>query len=532
MNFSQRARIATYFSVFFTSFTLSTMNADTLSTWNGGTGTWSTAAQWTPAAVPDNAPGNGFNVSIATVSDRVGLDVSPVIDSLAIGGTAGTSVLTTDYDHATGFYTSLTTTGNVTVNSHGVIGTDPFSGWLDSLVVGRNLTNAGNLLLRAQLSVAGNVTNSGSLYLIGGPNNGFSAGGTLRNTGSLYFGENQSDFPTGQTSVIGSLVNKGYVLITDGTTITLTAQPNGLRDVAQGTSWVIGGTFNAGSQSALANLTTVEGSLSLQNSYAISPKNGTLTNTGTFGIGGLYGPSTVTVTGKFSNSGNLVIGDQNRPYSAASTLAIQGTLINQSNGTLHVNTQSFQPTPSPGQVTAQQLVNYGTATVDAGSLSSARELDNYGTFTDFGTLQVGTLKYAGGQIYVAGNLAVGSGAVSGQAGSYQQFSDGVLEFGGITIDAATASLDGTLDIMLGNGAKPVGTVFDILLGTPFTGAFSNVEGSIFDNGRQKYVLDYDHADSIVSLTVANNTTPEPGSAFLSTLGIATIAGLVWLKQNK
>ncbi len=394
------------------------------------------------------------------------------------------------------------------------------------------MNNAGNLLLGADLGVTGNVTNSASLSLIGGPNHSFDAGGTLTNTGTLSFGLNYADFPSGPTSTIGVVVNKGAVVITANTTVTLTAQPNGLRDVAQGTSWVIGGTFNAGSQSALANLNSVEGSLSLQNSYAISPKNGTLTNTGTFGIGGLYGPSTVTVTGRFSNSGNLVIGDQIRPGSAGSTLAIQGTLINQSNGTLHVNTQSFEPTPPPGQVTAQQFVNYGTANVDPGSLSSARELDNYGTFTDFGTLQVGTLKYAGGQINVAGNLAVGSGAVSGQAGSYQQFGDGVLEFGGVPINAVTASLDGTLDIMLGNGAKPVGTVFDILLGTPFTGAFSNVEGSIFDNGRQRYVLDYDHADSIVSLTVANNTTPEPGSAFLLTLGITAIAGLVWRKQNK
>ncbi len=79
--------------------------------------------------------------------------------------------------------------------------------------------------------------------------------------------------------------------------------------------------------------------------------------------------------------------------------------------------------------------------------------------------------------------------------------------------------------MLGDGAKPVGTVFDILSYTPFTGTFSKVEGLVFDGGHEKYALDYDTTNGIVSLTVQKNITPEPGSVFLLALGLAGIGGV-------
>jgi hypothetical protein len=79
--------------------------------------------------------------------------------------------------------------------------------------------------------------------------------------------------------------------------------------------------------------------------------------------------------------------------------------------------------------------------------------------------------------------------------------------------------------MLGDGSKPVGTVFNILLSTPFTGTFSNVEGLIFDGGHERYALGYDTTDGIVNLTVEANTTPEPGSVFLLALGLAGINGV-------
>jgi hypothetical protein len=60
--------------------------------WNGGTGNWSTAGDWTPATVPNNSGGNVFDVTIDSGgTDIVTLDISPTIASLTLGGSTGSS---------------------------------------------------------------------------------------------------------------------------------------------------------------------------------------------------------------------------------------------------------------------------------------------------------------------------------------------------------------------------------------------------------------------------------------------------------
>lgn len=109
-------------------------DADTISTWNGGSGNWSAAGQWTPSRVPNNTGAQFYDVTIG--SGGVTLDVSPTINSFTLDGG-----LATGYDISTGNKTTLTVNGNTTVN--GSIAGNPFYGWFDSLAVGGNLTNAG-----------------------------------------------------------------------------------------------------------------------------------------------------------------------------------------------------------------------------------------------------------------------------------------------------------------------------------------------------------------------------------------------------
>lgn len=150
-------------------------NADTISTWNGGSGNWSAAGQWTPSRVPNNTASQFYDVTIG--SGAATLDISPTINSFTLDGNLaegfGMSGLTT-----------LTVNGNATVNGS-IEGSKPFVGWRDSLAVGGNLTNSGYMQMENGTSVGGNMNNSGSVILIGG---GFGVGGTLVNTGNLTWG--------------------------------------------------------------------------------------------------------------------------------------------------------------------------------------------------------------------------------------------------------------------------------------------------------------------------------------------------------
>ncbi len=517
------------------SLSLTDARADTISTWNGGSGNWSTAGQWTPASVPNNTAGQSYDVTIGSGSAT--LDISPTIQSFTLDGG-----LAQGYN-SSGQYTTLTVNGHATVNG-GISGSTMF-GWSDSLVVGGNLTNAGYMAMGNTLSVAGNLNNSGTLTLIAdsGPfGTGFDIGGRVVNTGTLNFGTPDGVYYAGVTFA-GPIVNKGSIFIANGSSISGGATT----DIPKGASWTIAGQFGG-----FSGLTGIEGTLDVEGTQdafgnsiplVIGSTGKTIDNSGSFTIGAHFGSSVVNLLGNLSNSGNLAVAvpgmlpeDQQDQF-GPSTLNIAGTLTNGTAGTLNVNNPnvpSLNTNPSPGSLNAQKLVNYGVASFQAGTTSTAQFLQNNGTLNvfgdaagDIGSLTVGTLKPAAGLVEVWNNgglLVVGSGAVPAGTTGYYQLANGVLDEAGGAIEVlGNASLNGTLDIMLGDGSKPIGTVFDILTAEQpgaLTGAFSNVQGLVFDDGREKYLLDY--SDTSASLTVEANTTPEPDSMFLVLLGIGSV----------
>ncbi len=506
--------------------------ADILSKWNGGSGNWSSAGQWNPAVVPDNI--NGRTYDVAVNSGTATLDVSPTINSLTLNGGLGQGV-----DPTNGEYTTLTVNTNAVVN--GGITKEGDIGWLDSLIIGGNLTNNGTLFMGSEFSVGGNVNNSGNITVVADSQmSGLGAGGSFVNTGTLQFGANGAN-PGGQSFIAGGLVNRGSVFIAPNTSLFV---GGGVTDIPRGASWYIAGSFTG-----FSSLTDIAGSLDVQGSSDtmsnIAPLNlgsrgNTLNNSGSLSIGSGFGPSVVNVLGNLTNTGAMKVAVTPRASYGTSTLSVAGTLTNQVNGTLDVNDPStLDYPPSPGSLNVGTLVNYGTANFQSGSISTAQRLENSGTMTlgssngsnsDVGSLTVGTLKLSAGTI-TAGDgvqLIVGSGRPPAGFTGYEQFSNGVLELAGGALNVEGAvTLDGTLDIMLGNGEKPIGSVYTVLTGgqaNTLTGSFSNVEGLVFDGGFERYALTYQYQLGEVYLTVEQNTTPEPGTLILLSVGFAGVLG--------
>jgi hypothetical protein len=377
-----------------------TASADTISTWNGGTGNWSTAADWTPPAVPNNSATTAYDVTIGAASSQVGLDVSPTINSLNLTG----GIL---YG-APNVNPQLTVTNNANVNNgaivFGVLGPPPNGP--GSLSVGGDLnmgTSSALYVYNGSVIVGGNFTGAIGMASASGRNDQFRVAGTLTNTGFTSLGNDRC--------------------------------------------------------------------FSLMGCPAGSPPL----------PGPLPGP---TVTA--------------------------GTVVN--NGTIN----------SWSTITSSTLVNNGTTSL-IGSIATIGTLQNAGT------------------IYLAN--AAGSRALEETAGlnvgtgtpnvGYNQFADGTFDevlSGSSTYGRIIAprffnppggpqgypiNLDGTLDIMLGNGFTPtIGESFTLITTAPddIFGRFSNVVWDTFDNGQGGWVVSYDNAAGQVVITA--ELVPEPSTWML------------------
>jgi len=205
-------------------------HADTISTWTGGLGNWSTAADWTPPAVPNNSAGTKYAATIGS-SGTTTLDISPTIDSLALDGTlmgpsSGPAPLLTVVKGATisgdllfgfggEFYeppqltpASLSVGGDLKIGSSGL-----FIVGNQSVKVGGNFTNASPLsqvLYSATgtdvFRVSGTLTNQPSSVLFLGLGRCFGAG-----CGYLQPPYGPLRPAIGPTTSIGTLVNKGQL---------------------------------------------------------------------------------------------------------------------------------------------------------------------------------------------------------------------------------------------------------------------------------------------------------------------------------
>ena len=363
----------------------------TNSSWNGGTGTWNTAGNWTPNTVPNNG-GSTYNVTIDSGgSDVVTLNISPTINLLNLGGASGGSAFLED---ASGSPETLAITGALTIGATGELLLQ-----YGSTATAASATNAGSIVLQggSSLTVSGNLSNSnfvGTDYYGGSSTSSLTVTGTFTNNAGAGFYVGANDGSTDVDSV-GTLVNNGLLNIGTGATLKLTNQPNGVTDVGAGSHIQLLGTLKAGSNNGLVNLASIEGELQLENgqSLTLTPATLTLSSTGFLDI---QANSSVTAT-NITNSGTVATDYYGG--GTTSSLTVTGTFTNNAGAGFYVGANDG----STDVDSVGTLVNNGLLNIGEGATLALTKVG--GTSTNTGTIHVGDGSGAG-TLKIEGNTTL------------------------------------------------------------------------------------------------------------------------------
>src|SRR5260370_46488 len=272
---------------------------------NGGNGNWSASADWSGGAVRNNGGGKTYNVTISNgTAETVTVDLGVTISDLTLGASAtlqssGNNSLTIA---SGGTFTNngtlnFNTGSNVlTIQSGGTLNNNAgmtFSGVGSGLNVTGTTTNnsAGSIFFDGGSSstLTGNVNNLGTFETgFSGGNNKVTVTGTFTNNSGAALKLNA----TGDAVSVNILNNAGKLMMLAGTTLTVTGGGNGITDVAAGSEYDIGGTFQVKNGATLSNayakVSTVEGIINIQNGQTstVTPNGGTLavSGSGTFNV--------------------------------------------------------------------------------------------------------------------------------------------------------------------------------------------------------------------------------------------------------
>ena len=354
------------------------------------------------------------------------------------------------------------------------------------------------------LDVGANINS----LMLGGPSNGTTSeltdGGTqqtLSITNALDIGQTGFLLLNGGSNLTaGTLTNSGGFYINNGSTVGVTGDVLNSGTLETGYYGYGGGGDSLNIGGTLTNTGSFDiGSFS---GYADTVQIGAVSNSGTFDING---GSTVSVTGDLLNNDLLRTGALYG--SGGNTLNVVGTLTNNGYFGLY----------GAGDVAnLNMLVNNGVVGVASGATFGSLIVNNGGT------INVDSLS----------KFVVGSGVAGGRG--YYQFANGTLgefinmsNFGVITVDPASVSLDGTLKVLLQPGYNPaVGSTFEFILFTPgdLSGVFASLQNAIFNNGTEQWKVIYSNSGGYVELQAAvyNNQTPEPASLLLLGSGLLTM----------
>lgn len=417
-----------------------------------------------------------------------------------IAGVAGDETLVNDFANTiegTGSISNLTFTNNSTVAANG-----------GTLAINAKLTNL--------------------------------AGGTL--TGGTF---EAGDASSGILQLPGDVTtNSAFVLLVgSGSAVTDPAGKNALAGVSENVN---------GGNIAIDNGASLTINSNLTNGAPLSPS----------GIIQLHGGGSLTINGNLTNWDQIETGPTEGPVAGADTITVSGAVINNFRAGdvedfIEVNGSGDALNVGSFQNAALVIVGNGAKLNSSGGyVQSGGNTDVNGTLMAASITATGGIVESGGGIVETQSLANGATIAADSAGfigvgkgdftattGYQQLGNGTLaelissstSFGTITV-AGPASLDGTLDVTLENGFVPtLGEQFAFLDFTPgdLQGAFASFLDQTFDNGLEKWTLNYNNAGGDVLLTAETNTasqTPEPASLLLlgtGLLGMALVAGKRW-----
>jgi hypothetical protein len=387
--------------------------AQATTTWNGGSGMWSAAGNWSNG-IPNSGTTNVF------------------ID----GGKSGGSVVALD---------NTFSIGDLSLDAGDVL----------------NLVPVSNVFTDFALFAYGKLNINGTLDMSGGQLHGASqlvlangAGNMLSGSGEIRFGDSQYSI----LSVSNSDALFGAGMLIHGQNAKLRAAPVGILNQGTVAADVAGGLFdlgarftNAGHLQVVAGA-SMTGSINNAPSGIISNTGGILSLTGQWHNGGTINVAngTVNLAGTFHFSDVGLINRTN------STVAIAGTLINVGqtlslNGTTGSwNLDSIQPTSGTSM---QGTIQGGTITAGGGAhLLVNGAGGTYGTLDDVTLATSPIFDGKGAGLHVANGLVL-SGAVLDLSGGRSD-GYGMLDFSGPFGPSGNHSeaLTGTGEIRFGSGA--------------------------------------------------------------------------------
>jgi hypothetical protein len=291
------------------------INAQTNSTWNGGTGNWSNASDWNPAVVPNNiGVSTTYNVTISVPGSFVAMDVlnATVVD-LSLGVT---DTLSINSGNSLTWLFSGSNAGTL-INS-GTLNNGVGLGAIDNT---GTIINTGtiNSVLGTSFNNSGTLTNIGTISVLQG--GGLDNSGTLTNTGLLLTGVFTANLNAGTIDNIGGTIQLANSSLFNS-----------------GTLNNIGGTIDGANGGVIANsdmlyndsssTLTIGGPGRLTNNIG-----GTLVNAGT-----LTSNSEIDNGGTFNNTGTL----NNGPVSIA-IINNSGTSTTQVRSTIPLGPVSAIP---------------------------------------------------------------------------------------------------------------------------------------------------------------------------------------------
>lgn len=494
----------------------SKLPAATLVWTNTGGGSWTTAANWSPNAIPASAD----HILITNTGNyTINLDANATVTDLTLGGAANTQTLSIN-----GSTVVLTVSGVVSNGSHGTLtgsGTLAANGllvWSGGLMSGSGMTSIGNgatNLITGDVRLSGRTLNNAGSILWSGGQISTDGNATITNLANALF-DAQFDGSLTGTRIFN---NAGTVRKSaGGNTATLTAIFNnlqgGLVEVRSGTLSLNGGGTHSGSF-AISNNATLSILAVATNTHNFDV-NTSIAGPGNVKFSGIGFPGTnglTQVNGAYAVTGastflyGLTVNFNAPVSSVGATLAVSG-------GTVNFNQAATSLQVSNLSVTAGSLGgNQTMLTVSGPMIWNNSAITNSGTITANGGLTIN------GDVVLDGWTINNTSNATWSAGQIRSSNGAVIN------NASGAGFDITFDGVLLGGAHVFNNrgVFRKTGGTNvcnLDGAFNNTGTNHLQKGTVNFTGSY------VQSQPASATLLEGGNLSSTNLPIQIQAGVL------
>ncbi len=475
---------------------LGVQNASAQSSWNGGTGNWNVAGNWTPGGVPNSSTTDVTITGTSTTASVVTLDnLSASVRNLSLDQYSTLFIQGTQNLNIYG--SSIANSGQIQAGND-----------TDIFLIGSgatfNLTGAGTVSLGASNTMLEGYYGNENLV---------NQGNTIQGQGSIQYLASLNNQATVNANVSAGKLTINEVSTTN--TGSLEATGSGTLYINVSTVNNAGGTIYAGASSTVTfyGATINGGNLSSSGSGVIQglftdTLNGVtitsgstyfLNNNDTYLTGDLINKGTVDVGNSTTSSGLLVQG----------TVANNGTINLSGGGTINLNNSGSEIEGVSGNET---LINYDNLIQGQGSIAFLGSFNNQATVnsnvsggtlyinginnvTNTGTLEAtgggtlyinsSTVNNAGGTIYAGPSSAVTLYAATINGGNLSSASGAMIQalfndtLNGVTITSGSTYFLNNNDTYLTGDLINKGTV-DVGNSTTSSGLL--VQGTVANNG--------------------------------------------------